>query len=207
VTRLLCRIDGGQLARVPEKGPLILVTNHVNILEIPIIFTQLQPRPVTGLVLARRWDNPLLRWLLEVVGAIPLRRGEADLTAMRRAMSALDESNIVIIAPEGTRSGHGRLQRAHPGAVLLALRSGAPLMPVVFYGSERYQENLRRLRRIDFHIRVGNLFRIDPGGVKVTRQVRRQMIDEVMYQLAALLPPAYRGEYDDLDVATNRYIT
>jgi 1-acyl-sn-glycerol-3-phosphate acyltransferase len=183
------------------------VTNHVNILEIPIIFTQLQPRPVTGLVLARRWDNPLLRWLLEVVGAIPLRRGEADLTAMRRAMSALDESNIVIIAPEGTRSGHGRLQRAHPGAVLLALRSGAPLMPVVFYGSERYQENLRRLRRIDFHIRVGNLFRIDPGGVKVTRQVRRQMIDEVMYQLAALLPPAYRGEYDDLDVATNRYIT
>jgi 1-acyl-sn-glycerol-3-phosphate acyltransferase len=114
---------------------------------------------------------------------------------------------IVIISPEGTRSGHGRLQKAHLGVVLLALHSGAPLLPVVFYGGERYRDNLRRLRRTDFHIVAGKPFYLDAGGVKVTRQVRRQMIDEVMCQMSALLPPAYRGVYSDLDAATGTYLT
>jgi 1-acyl-sn-glycerol-3-phosphate acyltransferase len=207
LTKLLCRIDDAQLARVPNQGPLIIVTNHVNILEIPIIFTHLQPRPVTGFVSAHRWDSRWLRWLLDTCEAIPLRRGEADIAAMRRGLETLKARRIVIIAPEGTRSGHGRLQTAHPGVVLLALHSGAPLVPVVFYGSERYRDNWRRLRRTDLHIVVGEPFHLDAGGDKVTRQVRRQMIDEVMYQMAALLPPPYRGVYSNLDAATERYLT
>jgi 1-acyl-sn-glycerol-3-phosphate acyltransferase len=195
------------LAQVPDQGPLIVVTNHVNILEIPIIYTHLQPRPVTGFVAAYRWDSRWLRWLLDACGAIPLRRGEADVAALRRGMAMLNAGYIVIISPEGTRSGHGRLQQGHPGVVLLALHSGAPLLPVAFYGSERYRDNLRRLRRTDFHIVVGKPFYLDAGGVKVTRQVRRQMIDEVMYQMSALLLPAYRGVYSDLNAATEMYLT
>jgi 1-acyl-sn-glycerol-3-phosphate acyltransferase len=204
---LLCRIDDAQLARVPDQGPLLVVTNHVNILEIPIIYTHLQPRPVTGFVAAYRWDSHWLRWLLDMCGAIPLRRGEADVAALRRGMEMLKAGYIVIISPEGTRSGHGRLQKGHPGVVLLALHSGAPLLPVVFYGGERYRDNLRRLRRTDFYISVGEPFYLDAGGVKVTRQVRRQMIDEVIYQMSALLPPAYRGVYSDLSAATEMYLT
>ena len=203
----LCRIDDAQLARVPDQGPLIVVTNHVNILEIPIIYTHLQPRAVTGFVAAYRWDSRWLRWLLDVCGAISLRRGEADVAALRRGMEMLKAGYMVIISPEGTRSGHGRLQKGHPGVVLLALHSGAPLLPVVYHGSERYPDNLRRLRRTDFHIVVGKPFYLDAGGVKVTRQVRRQMVDEVMYQMAALLPPAYRGVYSDLNAATEMYLT
>jgi len=205
LTSLLCRIDDAQLARVPDQGPLIVVTNHVNILEIPIIYTHLQPRPVTGFVAAHRWDSRWLRWLLDVCGAIPLRRGEADVAAMRKGMEMLKAGYLVIVAPEGTRSGHGRLQKGHPGVVFLALRSGAPVLPVVYYGGERYRDNLRRWRRTDFHIVVGKPFYLDADGVKVTRQVRRQMIDEVMYQMAALLPPAYRGVYSDLNAATKKY--
>jgi 1-acyl-sn-glycerol-3-phosphate acyltransferase len=122
-------------------------------------------------------------------------------------MEMLKAGYLVIISPEGTRSGHGRLQKGHPGVVLLALHSGAPLLPVVFYGSERYRDNLRRLRRTDFHIVVGKPFHLDAGGVKATRQLRRQMIDEVMYQMSALLPPAYRGVYSDLNAATEMYLT
>jgi len=207
VMRLICRIDDTQLARVPQQGPLIVVTNHVNILEIPIIYTHLQPRPVTGFVAAYRWGSRLLGWLLDACGAIPLRRGEADLAAMRRGVEMLKAGHILVIAPEGTRSGHGRLQKAHPGVVLLALHSGAPLLPLVYYGGERYRDNLRRLRRTDFHIVVGKPFTLDAGGVKVTRQVRRQMIDEVMYHMSALLPPAYRGVYSDLNPATETYLT
>jgi 1-acyl-sn-glycerol-3-phosphate acyltransferase len=206
LTSLLCRIDDAQLAQVPDRGPLIVVTNHVNMLEIPIIYTHLQPRPVTGVVAAVRWNNRWSRWLLDVCGTIPLRRGEADVAAVRRAIAALKEGRILIVDPEGTRSGHGRLQKGHAGVVLLALRSGAPLLPVVFYGSEHYKDNLRRLRRTDFHIAVGEPFYLNAGGVQMTRQVRRQMIDEVMYQMSALLPPVYRGVYSDLDAATETYL-
>jgi 1-acyl-sn-glycerol-3-phosphate acyltransferase len=207
LTSLLCRIDDAQLAQVPGQGPLIIVTNHVNILEIPIIYTRLQPRPVTGFVSAHRWASRWSRWLLDACEIIPLRRGEADVAAIRRGLEMLKAGYIVIISPEGTRSEHGRLQKAHPGVVLLALHSGAPLLPVVYYGSEHYKDNLRRLRRTDFHIAVGKPFYLNAGGVKVTRQVRRQMIDEIMVQVSALLPPAYRGIYSDLNAATEMYLT
>jgi 1-acyl-sn-glycerol-3-phosphate acyltransferase len=207
LTSLLCRIDDAQLARVPDQGPLILVGNHVNILEIPILYTRLQPRPVTGFAAAYRWKALWTRWLLDVCGAVPLHRGEADITALRKALGLLKAGYIFAVAPEGTRSGHGRLQQAHPGVVLLALRSGAPLLPIVFYGAERYRENLRRLRRTDFHIVVGRPFCIDASGVRVTRQVRQQIVDEIMYQMAALLPPDYRGVYSDLNAATEKYLT
>jgi 1-acyl-sn-glycerol-3-phosphate acyltransferase len=206
LTSLICRIDDAQLARVPDHGPLIVATNHVNIIEIPIIYTRLQPRPVVGMVLADRWNNPLLRWVLDVGGTIPLRRGEPDVAALRTALDRLKAGHIIIIDPEGTRSGDGRLQKGHPGAVLLALRSGAPLLPVVFHGSEQYKDNLRRLRRTDFYIEVGRPFHLDAGGRRVTRQVRQRMIDEVMYQMAALLPPAYRGVYSDLSAATEEHL-
>jgi len=207
LTSLLCRIDDAQLARVPDQGPLILVANHVNILEIPILYTRLQPRPVTGFAAAYRWEKLWTRWLLDVCGAIPLHRGEADIAALRQALELLKAGYIFAIAPEGTRSGHGRLQQAHPGVVILALRSGAPLLPVVYYGAEYYRDNLRRLRRTDFHIVVGEPFHVDAGGVRVTRQVRQQIVDEIMYQMATLLPPAYRGVYSDLSAATGKYLT
>lgn len=206
ITSLICRIDDEQLARVPERGPLILVGNHVNLIEIPILYTRLQPRPVTGLVLARRWDKFWTRWLLEVAGAIPLRRGEADIAAFRMAEEMLASGYIISIAPEGTRSGDGCLSKAHAGVVSLALHSRAPLLPVVFYGGERYVHNLLRLQRTDFHIVVGQPFYLNPRGEKVTRQIRQQILNEIMYQLATLLPPQYRGVYADLSSATQRYL-
>lgn len=207
LTKLLCRIDDTQLARIPDQGPLILVTNHINILEIPIIYTCLQPRPVTGFVAAHRWENLWLRWILQSSEAIPVHRGEADITAMRQALKMLNAGYILVIAPEGTRSKHGRLQKAHPGTILLALHSGAPLLPIVLYGHEYWLDNLRRFRRTSVQIAVGELIRLDAHGAKITRQVRRQMIDEVMYKMSELLPPHSRGVYSDLNAATEKYLT
>lgn len=206
LTSILSRIDNSQLQHVPDKGPLILVTNHVNILEIPLLYTQLQPRPVTGFVLSARWDAFWTRWLLNAVDAIPLRRGKADLEAMRLAIDRLKADYIVGVAPEGTRSYDGRLQKGHAGVVLLALHSIAPLQPLGFYGHEGFPDSLRRLQRTDFHIRVGKPFYLDSRGEKVTREIRNQMLDEIMYQLAALLPPQYRGVYDDMSSASETYL-
>jgi len=206
LTGLICRIDDAQLDRVPGKGPLIIVTNHVNILEIPIIYTRLQPRQMAGLVAAKRWKSPVLRGLLGMTNAIPLHRGTADTAALRQAVTMLQAGYILLISPEGTRSGHGLLQRAHPGVVLLALHSGSPLLPIVYHGSEGYKDNLRRLRRTDFHVVVGQPFRLDAGEQRVTRAMRHEMVDEIMYQLSALLPAAYRGAYADLNSATTTYL-
>ncbi len=204
--RLLCRMDDAQLTQVPDRGPLIIVINHVNFLEAPVLYTHLQPRPVTALAKAETWDNPALRLLADLWGAIPLKRGEADVAALRQALKALEAGYILIVAPEGTRSGHGRLQQGHPGIAFLALRSGVPLLPVVYHGGELFWRNLARLRRTDFHVVVGRPFHLDNGEVKVTRQVRQQMADETMYQMATLLPPAYRGAYSDLAAATETYL-
>ena len=202
LTHILCRIDADQLSRVPVKGPLILVANHVNFIEVPIIYTQLLPRSVTGFAKAETWDNPAMAYLFDLWGGIPIHRGTADVTAIRRGLAALDAGHILAVAPEGTRSDNGRLQRGHPGVVMLALHSGAPLLPVVYYGAEKFRFNLARLRRTDFHVIVGHLFYLNAEGVKVTQGVRRRMTDEIMWQLAALLPPAYRGDYADLAAAT-----
>jgi 1-acyl-sn-glycerol-3-phosphate acyltransferase len=206
VLRLLCRVDDAQLANVPDQGPLVMVSNHVNFLEAPLIYTHLLPRRMAGFAKAEVWRNPFLRFLAHLWGPIPLRRGAVDRSALRQALEALEKGLILVMAPEGTRSGDGRLQRGNPGMVLLALRSGAPVLPMVHYGGELFWRNLVRLRRTDFHIVVGQPFYLETGGIRVTRQVRRQMTDEIMYQMAALLPPDYRGVYSDLDGATETYL-
>jgi 1-acyl-sn-glycerol-3-phosphate acyltransferase len=197
LTGCIFRIDAEQLRRVPLQGPLILVTNHVNIWEIPISYLKLQPRPVHGLVLSTRWNNRLLAWVLNACEAIPLERGSPNIDSLKRALEVLQRNEIVAIAPEGTRSGDGRLQRGHGGVVVLAMLSKAPLLPVAFYGGENYRQNLLRLRRTDFHYVVGEPFRLIPDESLPAREARQAMADEVMLRLAGILPDEYRGVYRD----------
>lgn len=206
ITRIICRVNDRDLARVPARGPLILVSNHINFLEVPLIYTHLLPRPITGLAKAETWEDPLLRPLFNLWQAIPIHRGEPDLHALRLACHVLSQGGIVAVAPEGTRSGHGRLGRAQPGIVVLAQMSRAPLLPLAYYGGEKFSYNIRRLRRTDFNIAVGRPFRLAPAAARLTRQERQQAADEIMGQVAALLPPAYRGVYSQLPAGGPRFL-
>ena len=206
LTSLLCRVEVSGLEKVPDRGPLLLIANHINFLEIPVLRRCLDPRPVTGLAKVESWRNPLVGYLFTLWGAIPIRRGETDLGAMRQALSVLEQGYILAIGPEGTRSHDGRLGLGHPGAVTLALQSGAPLLPVAHFGGEQVGRNVKRLRRTRVHVVVGDAFTLDAGGSRVTRDVRQRMTDEMMYQLASLLPPDYRGVYSDLAKATETYL-
>lgn len=206
LTGVLCRMDAGELKRIPARGPLIVIGNHVNFLEVPTLLSRLGPRPVTGFSKLETWYNPFKAILFNLWGGIPIRRGELDLEAMRSAEEALAQGMIFAISPEGTRSGNGKLQSGHPGTVLLAVRSRAPVQPLVFFGSEFFWENIKKLKRTDFHVRVGNPFWIDTQGKALSRQVRDQAAREMMYQMAALLPPQNRGVYADLENASEEYI-
>ena len=206
ITGILCRVDADELKRIPSRGPLILIGNHVNFLEVPVLITRVRPRPIVGFSKLETWYNPFKAVLFNLWGGIPIRRGELDVKAIRTAEEAIAKGKIFVISPEGTRSKNGKLQVGHPGTVLLAARSGAPVLPLVFYGSEYFWQNLKKLKRTDFHVRVGNPFMVDTRGKALSREVRNQAIREIMYQMAALLPPQNRGEYADLENATEEYL-
>jgi 1-acyl-sn-glycerol-3-phosphate acyltransferase len=206
LTRILCNVDDRQLVNVPDHGPLILAINHINFMDAPLIYTHLQPREITGFAKVETWDNPAMALLANLWGAIPIRRGEADTHAFRIAFEALRQGKILAIAPEGTRSGHGRLCRGHPGIVILAQHSNAPILPVVFFGGERLRDNLNRLKRTDFNIRVGKVFWLKFPNGKIERETRDQMVEEIMYQMASLLPQGYRGYYSDLSGSTANHL-
>jgi 1-acyl-sn-glycerol-3-phosphate acyltransferase len=99
------------------------------------------------------------------------------------------------------------LQPAHAGVILLALHSAAPLLPIAYFGSEKWHENISRFRRTDFHIRVGKLIQLISHGKKVTHGVRQEMLDELMCQLSELLPLEYRGNYDGNPADDSTYLT
>lgn len=197
-TSILCRIDAPDLHKVPMKGPLIVVSNHTGQLEVAVFFGQLQPRPMTGWAKMEAWDNAFLAWLFNLWGMIPVRRGEGDMSALRKAIKAIEEGYVFGIAPEGTRNKTGLLKRAHPGAVMLATLSGAPILPMAHWGGEHFLKNLPRFKRTDFHIRVGEPFRLKLDGAKVTRELRQQVADEMMVRIAELMPPEYHGAYAGL---------
>jgi 1-acyl-sn-glycerol-3-phosphate acyltransferase len=204
--RTLCRVHDEELARIPHQGPLLIVVNHVNFLDAPIFYTHLIPRPVTGFAKVETWRNPAIGILFSLSGAIPIRRGVVDRTAIGLAREALQSGKILAITPEGTRSGDGRLQQARTGVSILALDSGVPVIPVVYYGGEKFRSNITRLLRTDFYFRVGSPFRVRMESGKLTREVREQITTEIMYRLSALLPPQYRGYYADLSKASNRFL-
>jgi 1-acyl-sn-glycerol-3-phosphate acyltransferase len=197
VSRTICRVDSDELARVPMHGPLILVTNHVNFLDAPVLFTHLMPRPVTGLVKVETWDNPFLNVLFTLWKAIPIRRGEADMKAFRQAKQALADKQILVVAPEGTRSRTGLLQYGKPGFTLLANMTDSPIMPMAFYGGELFWDNIHHLTRTDFHIRVGNMFKINKDLDIRKKETRQKITDETMFRIAELLPKEYRGVYSN----------
>jgi 1-acyl-sn-glycerol-3-phosphate acyltransferase len=206
LTRILCNVDDSQLVNVPEHGPLIIASNHINFMDIPLLYTHLQPRNITGFAKAETWANPAMGFLFNLWGAIPIKRGEADTTAIHSALEALEQGKILAIAPEGTRSGHGKLGRGHAGIAILAYHSRAPILPLVYYGGERLRDNLNRFKRTDFYIRVGRTFSVRFPEGKLNREVRNKVAEEIMYQIALLLPSEYRGYYADLSRISTNYL-
>ena len=190
-------VDDAELVKIPMKGPLIIAVNHVNFLDAPIFMTHLQPRNVTALVKEETWKNPFMGALFNLWGGIPIKRGEVDRNAYNLARTSLNEGKILAIAPEGTRSKNGRLQIGHPGITMIAVKTNTPILPVAFYGGELIWDNIHRLVRTPFHIRVGKIFTIDPELSLNDRDLRQKATDQIMYQVADLLPEKYRGVYSD----------
>ena len=203
---IACRIDRAELAKVPRKGPLILVTNHVNFLEAPLLYAFLYPREIAGFAKADTWRNPFLGMLATIWECVPVERGANDINSMRLALEVLARGKMLNVMPEGTRSHDGRLGQGHAGVVAMALRSGAPIVPIAHFGAESFWRNLKRGRRTDVRFRVGEAFtlrRPEPGRSK---SARAEAAEEIMLRIAELLPPSYRGAYKDREPSARQLL-
>lgn len=207
VIRLLCDVDRKELEKIPLHGPGILASNHTTSFEAPIYYLLLKNREKTALGKIELWGNPATRFVMQIWGIIPIKRSGPDRRALRRALTSLQQGQFLGIAPEGTRSRDGRLQQGRPGAAMLAIAADVPIYPIVQWGLEDLAGNIRRFRRTRLHIAVGEPFRVrKPGEGRPTAKELRRITDEIMYQLALLMPESYRGYYQDLSKMTTDYI-
>jgi 1-acyl-sn-glycerol-3-phosphate acyltransferase len=202
----MCKVDKAALKAVPQNGPMILVGNHINFLDAPLAATFLYPRRIVSLVKKETFDNPVLKFLFTVWGSIPINRGTADFRAMGKAAKIIQDGMFLAIFPEGTRTNDGCLIKGHPGVAIMAIKSNVPLLPIVHYGTESFHENIRKWRRTRITFKIGEPFLVKPGRSNPGREERQLMTDEIMYQLAKLLPESNRGYYADLSKATTHYL-
>jgi len=186
-------IDGDN---VPAQGPIILATNHMSRLDVPLLMIA-TPRPhdLVALVTDKYKANPLFSFMVRVTGSIWLDREKADFTAFRRAIEHLKQGGMLGIAPEGTRSTSRALLEAKSGAALLAEKANVPIVPVGISGTEMANTEWLRLRRPPIQIRYGKPFMLPPID-RADRETSLQCnTDEIMCRIAALLPERNRGFY------------
>ncbi|WP_321991372.1 lysophospholipid acyltransferase family protein [Marispirochaeta aestuarii] len=196
--RVACRIESSELEKVPRTGPLLVVFNHINFLEAPLFYLLMRPRRIYGVMKVELSRVPVVKNIARRWGGIPLKRGAPPSAAFRRVGELLSEGAIIGLAPEGTRSRNGHLQKGNPGVVTLALQNDVPILPVAHYGSQNLWKNLKRFKRTQIHFKVGTPFKL-AAPERVNKESRRLLTDQMMKQMALLLPPELRGEYSRIN--------
>ena len=206
ILSVLCKIDSKEYVQALScNKPLLVIFNHINFLEIPILVTQCYPIMISGLVKSETWKNPVMAFLFNTYKAVPINRSGAFAEAFKQVLDAVERGVYMLISPEGTRSKDGVLGRGKPGIIQLAMESGIPILPVAHHGGENIWRNIRRFRRTSFAIRAGRPFRIKFDG-KPGKEERELILTEVMMQIAVLLPEQLRGIYSECAQSEFKYL-
>lgn len=193
--RLLGRLDIQGLEKIPAQGGAILAVNHLGILDAPLVFIAMDRRDVTSLVADTYKGNPFIHWLVEAVNGIWINRGEPDLHALRAARNWLQNGGLLGIAPEGTRSRTGALIHAKTGVAYLAAQANVPIVPVAIWGTEDAVSRLFHFHRPPVHLHVGQPFTLPSLDRRDRNHSLQQNTDEIMCQIARMLPEHYHGVY------------
>jgi cytidylate kinase len=195
----------GDLDAVPRTGPLIMAANHASSADPVLIgafLGQIIDRPLNWLGKRELVEFPVTGWMMRMGGIHPVDREAADLEAFRAAMRVLEEGHVLAVFPEGTRSRDGALQQVREGVGMLALRSGATVLPTAVIDSDLMWPRGKLLphfgRRVT--VRYGKPFvvtdELAAAGVAVRgRQATEAATRLVMTRIAELLPPRQRGVY------------
>lgn len=201
--RVVTRVCIVGLQNLPRQGHIILIVNHSNAFDPILVMGALTERFAIPLSKRENLNHLLYGWLLRLYSPIPLRRDAVDRRALAQSLQLLQGGGALILAPEGTRSP--AMRRGRMGLAYLALKSGAPILPVGISGMQRWRGFFHG-RRARVTIRFGDPFRVRDeiccAAGAAQRAFLRQITDESMYQLARLVEPALRGEYANLAQST-----
>ncbi len=181
---------------IPDERPYLVVVNHMSSADTPILLLTF-PTQRWRFFAGEKWQEhwffgPLMAYL----GAIYINRGEVDRQALKIALDAIDEGAVFGLAPEGTRSKVGYMQPAKDGAAFLALRTGAPIVPVGLVNMDVLFDNVRQWRRTRVEAHIGEAFSLpDPAGRRVRSRELPAYTHLIMIHIAAQLPARYHGIY------------
>lgn len=194
---LIARVEVRGYENLPKEGSFVIATNHLGIIDVPIAFYALD-RWDMFVMIGEKWQNVgLFRWVGKYFNFVFIDRFNPDIKTLRKVISLMEKNNILVIAPEGTRSRTGALIEAKMGASYLATKLNRPIVPVGITGTEdkTILENLKKFRRSHFVVTAGLAFTLPPLPREGRDEALKQYTDEIMCHIAALLPEKYRGVY------------
>jgi 1-acyl-sn-glycerol-3-phosphate acyltransferase len=183
--------------RIPKSGPFIAVTNHLSLADSALLLISAPPMKLRFFAAEKYAKHPIYGPALKWLGAIFIHRGEADRQAISEAFEALKDGQGFGMAPEGTRSHVGAMQRGKDGAVYLALRTGAPIVPIGVVNTDLLFANAKRFKRTRLETHVGEVLTLPDIGRRPRQRELPAYTHYVMVHIAALIPPHYHGYYAD----------
>jgi len=183
---------------IPSSGGYVLASNHLGRIDPALLFYAFNREDFIVPVAEKYEHHPIYGPIGRSLGAIWLDRFNPDIRSLREMMQRMKRGEVLVIAPEGTRSRSETLQEGKPGVVFLASRAGVPIVPVAVYGTEDriIKDNIKHFRRSRIVGRAGPPFTLTPikGGLDREKAMREQT-DELMCRIASLLPEKYHGVY------------
>jgi 1-acyl-sn-glycerol-3-phosphate acyltransferase len=199
VCRLIVRILLFLLARwqvsgrenIPKQGAVLVVSNHLSLADPPLLNLAIN-RPVRFMAKKNLFRFKVIGKLMRGLGAFPVYRGRPDRKAFRQAEKVLADGLTLVIFPEGTRSRSRQLRQAFPGPSLIALRSGAPIVPVGIAGTDILEHGMGILTRPRVKVNIGRPFYLPENAKEMTKT---ELTSYMMGHIAELLPEQYRGLY------------
>jgi len=182
---------------VPERGPLLIVANHLHLVD-PLILGGSLNRRVMFMAKEELFRPRFVGYLLRKLGAFPVKKRQLNRGAFQWADQLLAQQLALAVFPEGRRSKDAQLQPAFSGMALIASRSGVPVLPVAISGTENIRGITWWLRRPPVTVNIGRPFHLPPLSDRLTKVELIELTDSIMERIAELLPKKYRGNYSGI---------